>query len=268
VDIKEYIHAHLIGTMSEKSSRTLTSILIEDIPDIKSLPLDEIDHIINRLIKGEPVQYLTGIAPFYGHFFNVNNDVLIPRPETEELVYTVEKYIKKGNLHTCNILDIGTGSGCIPITLSKLYPKAKITGIDISLGALKVARSNNKRLNTEVEFIALDILDSSIWGQLGDFDIIVSNPPYIPFKEKSVMESTVLEFEPHLALFVENNDALLFYKTILSFANASSKKASIFLECNEFNAQEVAEIFSNDYETAVISDLQGKDRIVQALKKN
>jgi release factor glutamine methyltransferase len=268
MDIKNYIVSQLTESLSEKESHSMTSILFEDIPNIESIPKNEIDSIIHRIVSGEPIQYVTGLAPFYGYFFGVDKNVLIPRPETEELVYTIEKYIKKEGLESCKILDIGTGSGCIPIVLSLLFPKAEIIGLDISEQALELARKNNLKLNANVDLVELDILDESNWDSLGDFDIIISNPPYIPEKEKQLMHTNVLDYEPHLALFVEDSDPYIFYKKILLFADETSKKASVFLECNEFNAEDVAQIYSTSYKTSVIKDLQGKNRIVQALTLN
>jgi len=266
MDLKNYILSKLADTHSEKASLSIVSILFEDISHIESISKTEIDQIINRIASGEPIQYVTGVAPFYGYFFNVNNDVLIPRPETEELVYTIENYIKNEGLESCKILDIGTGSGCIPIVLSLLFPEAEIVGIDISAKALKLARSNNLKLQANVNLIALDILKENNWRELTNFDIIISNPPYIPDHEKSLMTASVLDHEPHLALFVEDNDPLIFYRKIYSFAEQTNKKAVIFLECNEFNAHEVAQIYSPSFTPSVIKDLQGKNRIVQALR--
>lgn len=267
MEASSYILSRLKESFSNKKSNALLSILLEDMPEIKAFSKLEMDAIAHRIIKGEPIQYVTGVAPFYGYFFKVDTSVLIPRPETEELVYCVEKFIKKQGLEQCRILDIGTGSGCIPITLSKLFPKAEIFGLDISESALALARSNNLKMGTNVNFLSLNILNESEWEELLDFDVIISNPPYIPIREKDLMKENVLDYEPHLALFVENEDEFIFYKKIHDLTVNKIKNAAVFLECNEFNAQQVASIFDKSHRTQVIKDLQQKDRIVVALGK-
>ncbi len=267
VELKTYISTKLEKSFSKESIDSVVAILLEDIPNIASLPKEEVDALIDRISKGEPSQYVTGVAPFYGYFFKVDKNVLIPRVETEELVYSVEKYIKKNNLEHSNVLDIGTGSGCIPITLKKLFPKLNVVGLDVSEGALSIAEENNNKLKTSVDFQNVDFLDEGKWDALGQFDIIISNPPYIPQNEQSLMSSNVLDHEPHVALFVENENPLLFYNEIFRFAEKqSSDKLAIFLECNEFNASEVQAVFEQDYKTQLIQDLQGKDRIIQAIR--
>lgn len=244
----------------------MLSILYEDIPNIDEWEIDEVDNILSRLLGHEPIQYITGLAPFYGHLFEVDRHVLIPRPETEELVYAVEKFIRKHGYIQPRIIDIGTGSGCIPITLSSLFVQAKILGVDISEAALELALKNNRKMSAEVNFHCIDFLDKDQWIALGDFDIIVSNPPYIPDSEKSLMAANVLDYEPHLALFVEDQDPLIFYNKIFQFAQTQSGNIAIFLECNEYNAMDVESIFSTSYRTEIIKDMQGKNRILKAFR--
>ncbi len=265
--LKLYILAQLGNHLTKESSVSIMSILYEDIPNIDTLSKEEIDKIINRIINGEPTQYVTGLAPFYGYFFNVDKNVLIPRPETEELVYTVEKYIKQKGFVSPSILDIGTGSGCIPISINKIFPTARVTGLDVSTGALKIANMNNTNLKTKVAFRNIDFLEEALWDEIGQFDIIISNPPYIPKNEKALMTAIVLDNEPHLALFVEDSDPLLFYRKIFQFVLGQSEDTAIFLECNEFNALEVVSLFRQSFESEIIKDLQGKDRIVKAIRK-
>lgn len=266
LDNREYIQAELSIKLDAGSSKSICKILFEDIQSIDTFSKEEIDNIINRIINHEPIQYITGVAPFYGFFFHVDKNVLIPRPETEELVYTIEKYIKRqGNLAP-KILDIGTGSGCIPITINKLFPKAIVVGIDLSEDALNIARANNDRLKTRVTFKRCDFLEETSWVDLGEFDIIISNPPYIPHREKNAMTSNVLDYEPHLALFVEDDDPLIFYRKIFEFGERHANDVAIFLECNEYNAGEVLSLFEATYHAQIIKDLQGKDRIVAAQK--
>lgn len=174
-------------------------------------------HIIQRLNEGEPIDYILGYTYFYGLKVLVSKDTLIPRPETEELVEIILKEnLKKTKL---KILDIGTGSGCIALALKSKLADAEITAIDVSNAALEIAHKNSRVLGLDINFILLDILNEQLWPKLGSYDIIVSNPPYIPQAEESDMTSSVLDYEPHLALFVEK-DSLVFYKQILKFAQA------------------------------------------------
>ena len=176
--------------------------------------LESIDTITERLKRNEPVQYVLGEAWFAGMKFKVNKNVLIPRPETEELVDWIVKEAVINNQRAVSILDVGTGSGCIPITIKRKLPEANVSAIDVCSEALFTATENAMELNAEVNFVLLDFLDEEKWTELGQYDIIVSNPPYIRQSELSTMHEKVKEFEPHLALFVPDNDALLFYKKL------------------------------------------------------
>jgi len=238
----------------------------EDISDSDNFVQKDWQKIIDRLISQEPIQYITGLAPFYGYFFYVGPSVLIPRPETEELVYLVSNNINKSKLKSLKILEIGSGSGCIPITLSLLHPDAQITSVDVSEGALTIAERNNKKLNAKVDFLNINFLEEEMWDQISDaYDVIVSNPPYIPVEEKKLMSPNVLEHEPHLALFVEDYDPLIFYRKIHEFSLENLNTGGIvFLECNEYNAQKVQKLYSDRFDAEVIKDLQGKDRMLIA----
>jgi len=174
--------------------------------------------ILRDLIKGMPVQYVLGETEFYGSTFNVNSSVLIPRPETEELVDWVLKDVKALNHETkaFNVLDIGTGSGCIAVSLKKYLPQADVFALDISTKALEVAKENAELNNTVVNLLHDDILKNEKTGE--SFDIIISNPPYVTLTEKGSMHSNVLDFEPHTALFVPDDNALIFYSAIADFA--------------------------------------------------
>jgi len=218
-----------------------------------------------RLQKSEPLHYVLGKAWFYDLELKVNQHVLIPRPETEELVDLI---IKDYPNFEGSILDIGTGSGCIPLTLKKHLPKAEINAVDVDENALNVAKENSENLNLKVNFQLVDILNEAARNSLGKFDVIVSNPPYIPFVEKEKMQKNVLAFEPHLALFVENDNALLFYNTIAKFALTHLKpNGKLYFECNEYNAQEVVKmLIANQFENVqIFKDLQGKNRMVSAI---
>ena len=218
------------------------------------------DEWIKRINANEPVQYILGEAEFYGRKFKVNSSVLIPRPETELLIQEVLK--QKNDISS--VLDVGTGSGCIAITLKLEMSKAQVYTIDVSEKALSVAKENARALNADVNFVQGDFLkDVSI----SPVDVIVSNPPYVKESEKDSMSSNVLLHEPHLALFVSDNDPLLFYKAI-AFKSKTllNPHGKIFVEINEQYGKEVKELFerSNFHTVRIIKDLDGKDRIVSA----
>jgi release factor glutamine methyltransferase len=217
------------------------------------------------LKKHQPIQYILGDTEFYGLVFKVSPSVLIPRPETEELVDWIIKDSKeKQNI---SILDIGTGSGCIAVTLAKKLPNAKLFALDVSAEALKLATINAETNEVEVEFIEADILD---WA-FGDlkFDIIVSNPPYVRELEKEAMSANVLNHEPHLALFVKDDDALLFYRTITDVANKILKpKGQLFFEINENLGEDTKQLLvDSGYENIELKqDVFDKNRMLKAIK--
>jgi len=227
--------------------------------------LDQLQKAIARLIKQEPVQYILHESWFCGLKFYVDKNVLIPRPETEELVEWIISNLKFP-LRKLKILDIGSGSGCIPITLKRKIRKADIWSCDINEAALLVARRNANTLGADVNFLLLDFLQTSERNGLPVFDIIVSNPPYIPEKDKMKMHSNVVDYEPHTALFVRDNDPLVFYKAIATFGKTSlSPTGHIFLEIHEDYSAAVQELFlSAGYLSVEIKkDMQGKDRMVK-----
>jgi release factor glutamine methyltransferase len=223
-----------------------------------------------ELKKGTPIQYILKEAYFYDLMFNVSNAVLIPRPETEELVDLIIKSQITNNSNPITILDIGTGSGCIPISLKKHLPQAKVFGIDISEQALEVAKSNALKNNVEVEFIKQDIL-SEIINLTSNFSFIVSNPPYVLNSEAQQMDARVLEHEPHLALFVEDNDPIIFYKRIIDLCDKHlEEKGWLFFELNPMYAIDVKN-YANDSKnfnfTEILNDMSGKQRFLKAQKK-
>jgi release factor glutamine methyltransferase len=227
--------------------------------------LEKLKEIIKRLNKQEPVQYILGEGHFFGRKFKVTSDVLIPRPETEELVQFVIDHAKKstGNL---KIIDIGTGSGCIPVSLSLALPGAEVIATDVSDAALELAVENNNQLGGSVTFIHNDILNQAL--EVSGIDIVVSNPPYISDEEKNAMKSNVLEFEPHLALFVAGDDPLIFYKAISRQSiKVLRKPGMLCTEINEHFGKEVARIFrqAGFKDVTIIRDLQGKERIVSGI---
>ncbi len=225
----------------------------------------ELDRAQERLLKAEPVQYVLNESWFSGLKFFVDNNVLIPRPETEELVEWVISDCKFP-IASLRILDIGSGSGCIPVSLKRRIRKADVWGCDISTGALAVANKNAATLGTEVNFLPLDFLDRTSWSRLPLVDIITSNPPYIPESDKATMHDNVLAFEPHMALFVPNNDPLLFYKAIAALGKTHLEPGgSIYLEIHESLGTAVVDLYTNEgYKTILKKDMQGKDRMVKA----
>ncbi len=261
----------------DKESANIANWVIEYLTDFK-----KIDRIINKnfilntqqviqfadvskeLATRKPVQYVLGEAYFYGLKLKVNEHVLIPRPETEELVeWVIESY--KGFLDP-RVIDVGTGSGCIPIALKRTVPNAFVTALDISEDAIEVARENAAINKTDVDFVQFNFLDEAAWPELGSYDCIVSNPPYIRQYEAKQMHENVLAFEPHLALFVPDDEPLLFYKALAHFSqNHLTTNGFIFLEINEALAAAVYDLYSTFNYTSieVKKDMQGKDRMVK-----
>jgi len=248
----------------------LFSLSRADILTQKEIPLQDTDwtrigEIIHRINLMEPIQYILGDTEFYGRIFKVDNSVLIPRPETEELVRLIIRHVDSmGSLgKPCRLLDIGTGSGCIPVTLALELQGAELFATDVSTEALKVARENASRVDAKVQFVINDILQDQI--PVGNLNVIISNPPYIPVGEKESMRSNVLEFEPHLALFVSDEDPLIFYRVIVEKSReALISKGLLAVEVNERFGQEVASLFiAGGYtDVEIKKDLSGKQRIV------
>jgi len=222
-----------------------------------------IQDTLQELLSHKPVQYVLGEAWFYRMKFMVNAHVLIPRPETEELV---EQLIadRKSKLTDPTILDIGTGSGCIPIAIKKNLPASKLTAIDISADALALAKENSVKHNAHINFMLLDFLHESTWSTLPLFDIIISNPPYIPLNEKEKLAKNVTDFEPHLALFVPDKSPLIFYEKIAVFGRDHLlPNGKIYLETHEDYAKETAALFRTHYQTVMIKkDMYDKDRMI------
>ena len=224
--------------------------------------------ILEQLKLEIPVQYLLGKTSFYGLDFEVNENVLIPRPETEELVEWIlsnNRIIQKSNPETSGlkILDIGTGSGCIAISLAKNIPNAAVFAIDVSEKALATAKKNAERNAVEVTFINQNILETEDLRQ--QFDIIVSNPPYVRNLEKEEIKKNVLDNEPHLALFVEDNDALIFYKKIAELARKNlSENGQLYFEINQYLGKETVDLLEkmNFKNIELRKDIYGNDRMI------
>ena len=226
----------------------------------------ELEHrvrdLVRRHLEGEPVAYLIGEWEFYGLPLDISRDVLIPRPETAELV----ELIVEESPNARRLLDIGTGSGCIAISLDKKLPDAKVEAWDISEEALAIARKNNDALEARVRFLQRDVLADD-WEKIPSFDVIVSNPPYVTETEKNEMDANVLEWEPGLALFVPDEDPLRFYNRIARLGSELLLPGGkLYFEINQAYGRETAHILEmNQYRDArVIKDIFGKDRIVTA----
>jgi release factor glutamine methyltransferase len=238
--------------------------------DIKDYQLsddetEELNYIYEKIANHYPVQYLFHSAHFYGLEFYVDEHVLIPRPETEELT----DWIIKDNPETSlAVLDIGTGSGCIPVVLKKYKPDWTVVALDISEEALAVAEKNAAKHQTEIHFIQADILTGQHAETLNrKFDIIVSNPPYIPMSERDKMSASTVLHEPHLALFVENDNALIFYEAIADFARTHlSENGKLYFELNEYNAEAAETMLLNKgFQDVVLKkDHAGKWRMLCA----
>ena len=232
----------------------------------------ELEEIAQRLSQGEPIQYVLGQAEFCRRTFLVNEAVLIPRPETEELCrWIAESEKRKVISDKCSILDIGTGSGCIAITLAAEMLGAGVTAWDISKDALEVARENAKRTNVHVSFEQVDILNIPHSSFLIDhFSLIVSNPPYICNKERATMEANVLEHEPHTALFVPDDNPLLFYRAIAQYGQTALKEGGwLYFEINPLYADALTDMLSmmSYHDINIKEDQFGKQRMMRARKK-
>ena len=211
-----------------------------------------------RIAQHEPLQYVLGSAYFFGMDLHVNNSVLIPRPETEELVRWILETIKPNN-HS--VIDIGTGSGAIALALKKAQPNWNVCGVDVSKEAIQVAQRNSNELHLEVEWKEVDILVENL--PEGNWTCIVSNPPYIPVSEGNEMRTSVVQHEPHLALFVPENDPLLFYRRILELANNCETVNQVFFEIHENYSNETFTLGeSMGWKGELKKDLQGKDRFI------
>ncbi|MFK7833937.1 MAG: peptide chain release factor N(5)-glutamine methyltransferase [Winogradskyella sp.] len=232
-------------------------------------------NVLEDLKQQKPIQYILGETEFFGLQFKVNESVLIPRQETEELVALIIANSKKQkqNSKPINVLDIGTGSGCIAIALAKNLLNAKVYAIDVSKEALKVAKYNSRLNNVEITFFEADILNKTNWNlefENLEFDIIVSNPPYVRELEKQEIQPNVLDNEPHLALFVEDNNPLLFYKAITEFAiNNLEPNGSLYFEINQYLGEETKQLLvdANFEGVALLKDLNGNDRLLTGNKK-
>jgi release factor glutamine methyltransferase len=236
----------------------------EQLPDAKIMQIME---IVNRLQSHEPIQYIIGETEFYGLKFTVSPGALIPRAETEELVDWI---VHEEGARSKSLLDIGTGSGCIPIAIDKNSGMELIEGWDISEDALKLARHNAARNNSKVQFSLQDIFQPTGIAASAKWDVIVSNPPYILVEESDQMERNVVEYEPHMALFVPNHDPLVFYRAIALFAKDHLQlHGNLYFEINESQGAQVVELLSAHgfCDILIRKDFQGKTRMIRAKKE-
>lgn len=268
------ITSRLRTALGEREGAATARILMEDVLKVKPSDLvlypdrivePETERIIERMVErillGEPVQYVVGYTRFMGLTLAVSSHTLIPRPETAGLVdMIVDDYRRVSDLR---ILDIGTGSGCIAIALARALPFARIEAVDVSENALSVARANAKRANVKIVFSQCDILQPD---ELGQYDIIVSNPPYVTESEKRTMDGRVINYEPHIALFVPDKDPLLFYNAIAAFALSHlNPRGHLYFEINEHYPEAVRHLLSSHFaDVSVTRDFTGRYRYAKA----
>jgi len=278
-EIKQALKKQLAGQYESVELNPILSILIEHITgwdqvqqvlqkdnSITEAQALAFENAATELLAARPIQYITGKTWFMGETYTVNEQVLIPRPETEELVDWVLEYAAiKGK--ALRILDIGTGSGCIAIALKKALPEATVDAIDISTSALKIAESNAAALKAEIEFAALDILNTAFLP--GQYDVIVSNPPYIPMHEMKNMELQVTNHEPNIALFVSDEDPLVFYKAIARLAKLHlSSNGQLFFEIHYDQGDALIALLDEmHFHAELRTDLFEKDRMIRASLK-
>ncbi|WP_213196167.1 peptide chain release factor N(5)-glutamine methyltransferase [Cloacibacterium caeni] len=252
---------------SKEESRILYRYFLEDFQERKLVNLaSEFEKVTEELKKGKPYQQILGYTEFYGNRFFVDENVLIPRPETEELLELAINKIRDSRfeIRDFKILDVGTGSGIIPITLKKHFPDTEVFAMDISEKALEIAQKNADFHQTEIKFLKADYLNTNLTEK---YDVIISNPPYIGIDENTEIEDSVKGFEPNIALFSPTSDALIFYRKIAKDCeNHLNKNGLFFLEINQKLGKETLELFKNFSESKLVKDLSGNDRFVMGRK--
>lgn len=279
LEFKRYFKAELSELYSEAESAKLYSIFLYEKVGFDTfqqrrfahqelLISDEEDllEILKKLKTGKPYQQILGYTEFYGKKFFVDENVLIPRPETEELLEIVISTLRDSSygLRAIKILDVGTGSGIIPVTLKRHFPNAEISAIDISEKALEIAKKNAEYHKTEIKFIPKDYLNTELTE---NFDIIISNPPYIGIEENIEIEESVKGFEPNIALFSPTQDALIFYRKIAKDGEKHlNENGMVFVEINQKLGKETLELFANYTVSQLIKDISGNDRFIFAKK--
>lgn len=274
-DYKNLFEQQLNGVYEEEERRALLAVVMDEVlnysradmvlkKDEELLPevQTRLTEVVTQLQKEIPVQYIFEKAHFYGYEFKVSPATLIPRRETEELVEWILEAMNRQPQKKWTVLDIGAGSGCIPITIKKEFSLAEVSAIDISPEALSIAEENAHNLNVKIRFIQQNILETKT---LDKYDIIISNPPYVRHLEKAEMKNNVLQHEPHLALFVENEDPLIFYRKIMQLAKESlTENGVLFFEINQYLGNEMTELVSEYFDNVILKkDLQGNDRMMK-----
>jgi release factor glutamine methyltransferase len=277
--IRQLFRTVLASRYAENEARIITDWVLEDLAQIKrsdliihpDLELPEsailqLKQALEQLNIGKPVQYVLGKARFDGSDFLVNESVLIPRPETEELVLWAAETAQERNL--LHALDVGTGSGCIAVSLKKKLPELNVTALDVSTEALNIATENASRIGVPIDFLHLDFLNQSSWKDLPAIDLLISNPPYIPVTEKQELSEHVREHEPSMALFVPDDQPLLFYEALCKFAaTRMQENGAVLLETHEKWQSDVVHLFRiNGMETYGRNDLYGRPRMVRAIR--
>ncbi|MCD6112395.1 MAG: peptide chain release factor N(5)-glutamine methyltransferase [Bacteroidales bacterium] len=274
IDIKKYITDKLMPYYDVNEINSFIFLIFEHLfsfsrvdlvlksnENINESELVKIFSIVKELKKHKPIQYILGKTNFMGYDFSVTPDVLIPRPETEELVNLI---INDNNENDkLNIIDIGTGSGCIAVSLKKILFNSEVFAVDVSEKALEIAKKDALKNNADISFSKLNVLNKDYNADFPMFDIIVSNPPYVRKSEKQMMNKNVLNYEPSEALFVDDDNALVFYKAIFDFASKYLKKnGKIWLEANEYLTNDLKELFNNKglKNIKVIKDVNNKNR--------
>lgn len=278
-DIQNTFHQELDAIYASEEVDSFFYMLIESYYKVTRLQLamdsgfaienkNDILNALDLLKNQKPIQYILGETEFYGLPFKVNEHTLIPRPETEELVEWVLKYSAK--IKQISILDIGTGSGCIAVSLAKYLPNSKVYALDVSNEALNMAKQNAELNNVNVQFVNADILNSETWDFKDlKFDVIVSNPPYIREQEKKFMKPNVLDYEPHLALFVKDKNPLRFYEAITRFAvDNLEENGLLFFEINEYLGNQMIQLLNdNNFNNIRLKqDMFKKDRMIKGIK--
>ncbi|MBA2745973.1 MAG: peptide chain release factor N(5)-glutamine methyltransferase [Flavisolibacter sp.] len=293
MDAESLITEQLLRIYPHNEAENISRLLVEHLTGLspadivknkkQEYPLDKerIQPFIERLLLHEPIQYIMEKTWFYGMELFVGPAVLIPRPETEELADWVVKDVRSSGVkvfdklpqdadktNTLKIMDVCTGSGCIALALKKTMPLAEVWGCDISETALNIARRNGSALDIRVDFQGLDFLDPAQQKRLPSVDIVVCNPPYIPLHEKASIQNNVTDFEPQEALFVADNDPLIFYSALITYGqHRLHEEGRIYMEVHELFAGKVRSIFeAAGYTTEIRKDMQGKERMLRALK--
>ncbi|MEA4840805.1 MAG: peptide chain release factor N(5)-glutamine methyltransferase [Bacteroidales bacterium] len=273
-----YIESRLGNIYSKNEMKSISHLLLKQLAGMNSVQIytdkdtkftdsmvNKLNTAVDRLANGEPIQYILGTTEFFGLKFKVMSGVLIPRPETEEMVELILKDRKNQQIQ---LLDIGTGSGCIAVSLAKNIPTAKVSAWDISEKAIQIARENADLNKVDIDFSLRNILEFEQFEEMsGKWDVIVSNPPYVCESERADMGTHILHHEPDLALFVKDNDPLIFYRHISLYAAKNLRKGGgLYFEINSHLGEKTLQIIEqNGFDAELFQDLSGRDRMIRAI---